>query len=157
LRTLTKAEDHLGLIYDITLRSTDTARSRREEIFWTLWTLVGANAGRLHNLSQQLLLLKQVDAHRSTAVAQISALILELEGIQASLGDLRDRVAEPELLRDKTPIPLSVHIDTIDRGIERLEAARNRIRAAEDDRVRDALVKGGLKDERLLEAPEKGA
>ncbi|KFA63894.1 hypothetical protein S40285_06802 [Stachybotrys chlorohalonatus IBT 40285] len=157
LRTLTKAEDHLGLIYDITLRSTDTARSRREEIFWTLWTLVGANAGRLHNLSQQLLLLKQVDAHRSTAVAQISALILELEGIQASLGDLRDRVAEPELLRDKTPIPLSVHIDTIDRGIERLEAARTRIRAAEDDRVRDALVKGGLKDERLLEAPEKGA
>ncbi|CAM1504463.1 Fc.00g020540.m01.CDS01 [Cosmosporella sp. VM-42] len=150
LRLLTKAEDHLSLIYDITSRSSATVTSRRDQVFWTLWTLVGGNTARLHNLSQQLHLLKQVDSQRSTAVAQVSALILELEAIQAGLGDLRDKVAEPELLRGKATIPLSVHIETIDRGVERLEDARRRIRAAENDRVRDALAKGGMKDEERL-------
>jgi hypothetical protein len=77
---------------------------------------------------------------------------MELESIQANLGDLRDRVAEPEIARDKASVPLSVHIETIDRGVERLEAARNRIRAAENDRIREALARGGVKEEeRLLE------
>lgn len=153
LRLLTKAEDHLSLIYEITSRSSATVASTRDQVFWTLWTLVGGNTARLHNLAQQLQLLKAVDAQRSTAVAQVSALILELETIQSGLGDLRDRVAEPELLRGKATIPLSVHIETIDRGVERLEDARRRIRAAENERVRDALARGGMRDdERLIDA-----
>lgn len=155
LRLLTKAEDHLSLIYDITSRSSADTASRRDHILWNLWTIVGVNSDRLGSLSRQLALLRQVDIQRSSAVAQVSALILELESIQAGLGDLRDRVAQPELLRDGVgglpPIPLSVHIETIDRGVERLEDARLRIRAAENDRVRDALVKGGMKEERLIE------
>lgn len=160
LRLLTRAEDHLSLIYDITTRSSANVASRREQVFWNIWTLVGANSARLHNLSQQLALLKAVDSQRSTAVAQVSALILELEGIQAGLGDLRDRVAEPELLRAGSVtegarikmIPLSVHIETIDRGVERLEDARKRIRAAENERVRDALSHGGMRNEKLIDS-----
>ncbi|KAG5932529.1 hypothetical protein E4U59_007443 [Claviceps monticola] len=146
LRLLTKAEDHLGLIYDITSRTSASVSSRREEILWSIWTLVGANSGRLQSLSQQLTLLQQVDAQRSTAVKQVSALILELESIQAGLGDLRDRVAEPQFSGASSAayIPLSVHIETIDRGVDRLQAARRRIRAAEDGRVRDTMA--GLRD-----------
>ncbi|EEY17590.1 conserved hypothetical protein [Verticillium alfalfae VaMs.102] len=69
----------------------------------------------------------------------------------------RDRVAEPGLARsaigpgpglgDRGAIPLSVHIETIDRGVDRLEEARRRIRDAEDDKVREALARGGVKDE----------
>ncbi|KAG6004921.1 hypothetical protein E4U54_000450 [Claviceps lovelessii] len=141
LRLLTKAEDHLELIYDITSRTSASVSSRRGEILWSVWTLVGANSGRLQSLSKQLSLLQQVDAQRSTAVKQVSALILELESIQASLGDLRDRVVEPQLSSvSSTHIPLSVHIETIDRGVERLQAARKRIRAAEDDRVRNTVA-----------------
>jgi hypothetical protein len=151
LRLLTNAEDHLSLIYDIVTRSSKSVKSRRDEILWTLWTLVGANHRRLHNLNEQLALLRQVDLQRSTAVAQVSALIIELEKIQAGLGDLRDRVAEPELTRDKAPIPLSVHIETINKGVERLEDARKRIRAAENERIREALSRGGVKEERLIE------
>lgn len=155
LRLLTKAEDHLSLIYDISSRSSAAVSSRRDEILWTLWTLVGGNSRRLSSLSQQLSLLRKVDAQRSSAVAQVSALVLELESIQAGLGDLRERVAEPGLLRDSdspaASLPLSVHIETIDRGVERLEGARRRIRDAEEDRVRDALAKGGLReDDRLI-------
>ncbi|EFY97158.1 hypothetical protein X797_006251 [Metarhizium robertsii] len=155
LRLLTKAEDHLSLIYDITSRTSASVSSRREEILWNIWTLVGANSRSLKSLSKQLSLLQQVDSQRSTAVDQISGLIIELESIQANLGDLRDRVAEPQLLSDSETvhIPLSVHIETIDRGVERLQAARRRIRAAEDDRVRDVMARGGLRsdDDRLIE------
>ncbi|KAJ6442851.1 Calcium/calmodulin-dependent/calcium-dependent protein kinase [Purpureocillium lavendulum] len=161
LRLLTKAEDHLSLIYDITSRTSSTIASRRDAILWNVWTLVGANSKRLHNLAQQLALLRQVDAQRSSAVEQVSALILELEGIQAGLGDLRDRVAEPELAAvagtdgaGAPRIPLSVHIETIDRGVERLQGARARLRVAEDERVRDAMARGGIKkeEERLIDA-----
>ncbi|RGP74829.1 hypothetical protein FLONG3_5940 [Fusarium longipes] len=159
LRLLTKAEDHLMLIYDISSRSSADTASRRENVLWNIWTLVGANSNQLNSLSRQLALLRQVDAQRSSAVAQVNALILELESIQAGLGDLRDRVAEPEVLRNSIgggpPIPLSVHIETIDRGVERLEDARSRIRAAENDRVRDALARGGVRNEPLLEGQGK--
>ncbi|TQV96270.1 hypothetical protein V2A60_003306 [Cordyceps javanica] len=152
LRLLTKAEDHLSLIYEVSSRSAAALSSRRDEILWNVWTLVGGNARRLGHLSRQLALLRRVDAQRSSAVAQVSALVLELEAIQAGLGDLRDRVAEPGVLRDggspaAAGLPLTIHIETIDRGVERLEAARRRIRAAEDDRVREALAKGGVRDD----------
>lgn len=158
LRLLSKAEDHLSLIYDISSRSSASISSHRSQVFYSIWTLVGAHTGKLRSLSQQLSLLKQVDSQRSSAVSQVTALVVELEGIQATLGDLRDRVAEPELVRDSpesaAQLPLSVHIETIDLGIQRLEAARSRIQSFEDDRVREALAKGGIRDapERLLEA-----
>lgn len=154
LRQLAKADDHLSLIYEVSSRSAASLSSRRDEILWNIWTLVGGNSKRLSSLSQQLSLLRRVDTQRSTAVAQVSALVLELEGIQAELGDLRDRVAEPGVLRDAdspaATLPLSIHIETIDRGVERLEAARKRISAAEDERVRKALAKGGVRDENRL-------
>ncbi|PKS12824.1 hypothetical protein jhhlp_001036 [Lomentospora prolificans] len=166
LRHLTKAEDHLSLIYEIVTRSSQSVESRRDQILWTLWTLVGANSRRLQGLNAQLSLLRQVDAQRSAAVAQVSALIVDLERIEAGLGDLRDRVAEPEIARraggsltdgpgsPRARVPLSVHIETIDRGVERLEAARNRIRAAENDKIREALARGGVNEERLLEGEQ---
>ncbi|KAK2617052.1 hypothetical protein QQS21_000146 [Conoideocrella luteorostrata] len=155
LRLLTTAEDHLSIIYDITSRTSASVSSSREEILWNIWTLVGANSRRLQNLSKQLHLLRQVDAQRSTAVDQVSSLILELESIQANLGDLRDRVAEPQLISDSgmVHIPLAVHIETIDRGVDRLQAARRRIRAAEDDRVRDTMARAGMTndEDRLID------
>ncbi|KAK1974014.1 hypothetical protein LZ30DRAFT_741762 [Colletotrichum cereale] len=153
LLLLTKAEEHLNQIYELVTRSSNSVKSRRDEVLWTLWTLVGANNKRLHNLNAQLSLLRQVDRQRSTAVAQVSALIVDLEKIQAGLGDLRDRVAAPELVRDSAAaIPLIVHIETIDRGVERLEDARQRIRANENDRIREALARGGNKeDDKLID------
>lgn len=161
LRLLNKAEAHLALIYDISSRSEASVASRRDEILWTLWTLVGANSARLNGLARQLALLRQVDAQRSSAVAQVSALVLELEAIQAGLGDLRDRVAEPQLVAASpraAHIPLAAHIETIDRGVERLQAARARIRAAEDERVRDAVARiAGARsnDDRLLDSRDR--
>jgi hypothetical protein len=151
LMTLSKAEDHLGIIYDFVTRTQKSVQSRKDEIFWTLWTLVGANTRRIHNLNGQLSLLRQVDGQRAGAVRQVSELIVELEKIQAGLGDLRDRVAEPELVRGRIEVPLSVHIETIDKGVERLEMARHRIRAVENEKIREVLARG-KGDERLIDS-----
>ncbi|KAH7374999.1 hypothetical protein B0T11DRAFT_269521 [Plectosphaerella cucumerina] len=150
LRLLTKAEDHLGLIHEIVTRTRQNVESRRDSVFWDIWTLVGQNA-RLNKYESQLDILRSVNAQRNIAVAQVSALVVELEKIQAGLGDLRDRVAEPSLVQDTQgrarSIPLSVHIETIDRGVERLEEARHRIRQAENEKVREALARGGVKED----------
>ncbi|KAL8393555.1 hypothetical protein RB595_003338 [Gaeumannomyces hyphopodioides] len=145
LRTLGRADEHLGAIYDFVTRTQKSVQSRKGEILWTLWTLVGANNRPIHNLNEQLSLLRTVDGQRASAVRQVSDLVLELLSIQAELGDLRDRVASPELAQSSSGgrnVPLSVHIETIDRGVERLEQARDRIRTIEDDKVRQVLARG---------------
>ncbi|KAL1836713.1 hypothetical protein VTJ49DRAFT_4739 [Mycothermus thermophilus] len=150
LRTLSKAEGQLGVIHDLVTRTQKTVQSRKDEILWTLWTLIGANNRRLENLNSQLSLLRRVDAQRVDAVRQVSDLITELQQIKAALGDLRDRLVEPALVHDIVDVPLSVHIETINRGVERLEAARKRIRVVENERIRAVLARG-KGDERLLE------
>ena len=153
LRNLGRAESHLNLIYEISTRSEQSVRSRRDQILYTLWTLLGANSRALGSLNGQLALLKHVERQRSAAVAQLSALVVDLERIEANLADLRERVAEPELASrgGGRPVPLAVHVETIDRGVERLDDARRRLRAVENERIREALARGGVANEKLLE------
>ena len=151
LRTLGKAEDHLGIICDFVTRTQRSVQSRKDEILRTLWTLVGGNQRRLGNLNNQLLVLEKVDGHRSAAVEQVTELVLELGKIQAGLEDLRERVAAPGLVSWHAKVPLSVHIETINRGVERLEAARSRVRAVENERIREVLARGKVEG-RMIES-----
>jgi hypothetical protein len=151
LHSLSKAEAHLDAIYNFVTRTQATVQGRKDDILWTLWTLVGANNRRLSNYNSQLALLKQVDGQRSDAVQLVNELIVELEKIQASLGDLKGRVSEAGLLRAQAEVPLSVHIETINRGVERLEAARSRIRSIEDERIKEVLARG-RGEEKLIDA-----
>lgn len=151
LRQLRQAEAHLQLINEHVVAGGNAARAEKSEILWTIWTLVGANARRLHNLGNQIGLLSRIDAQRGAAVAQLVSLLHDLGDIQTKLSDLRDRVAQPELLRvdghggdgngGPDRIPLKVHIETINAGVERLEAARSRIRAEENERLSQALAR----------------
>jgi hypothetical protein len=139
LRLLSVAEDHLQVINEHVVRSSDVVQQRHSEVFYTLWTILGVNNRRLHNLNKQLSLLNHVDAQRRSAIRQLVSLIHDLSDIQSKLGDLRERVAAPELLADNASIPLQVHIQTINAGVERLEKARSRIRAEEDERLQRVL------------------
>lgn len=145
LRLLSQADDHLQRINEYVVRNSNAVKEKHSEVFWDLWTLVGANNHRLSNLRAKLVLLQQVESQRNTAVVQLLSLIHDLGDIQTKLSDLRDRVAAPDLLADTMSIPLSVHIETINAGVERLEAARVRIRAQENERLKEAIARG--KDE----------
>lgn len=146
LRLLTQAENHLDLINEHVVRSGNEVKEKKSEVFWDLWTLVGANNRRLHNLKSQLGLLRLVESQRTLAVTQLVGLVHDLGDIQTKLSDLRERVAAPELLADHSSIPLSVHIETINAGVERLESARSRIRAEENDRIQQALARARGED-----------
>lgn len=160
LRTLERTDDSLSSIHDFVVRTHDAVRLRKDDTFWTLWTLIGANRRQMHNLDAQLRLLRLVGTQRSDAVRLVMELKEDLERIQHQLDDLRQRVVEPEIAvvagagvgnnAKAGEVPLGAHIDRINMGVERLEAARSRIRAIENDRIREVLARG-KEEERMIE------
>jgi hypothetical protein len=151
LRLLSQAENHLQQINEHVVRNGNAVKDQQNEVLGTLWGLLGGNNQHLKKLRAQLSLLKQVEVQRTSAVHQLMGLVHDLSDIQNKLSDLRDRVAAPELLADRSrDVPLTVHIEIINAGVERLEAARSRIRAEENDRLQEALARV-RSDDRLIE------
>jgi hypothetical protein len=54
----------------------------------------------------------------------VSDTLLKLREIQAELENLREGVAAPEVLGWRDELPLTFHLDLIERGVERLRVAR---------------------------------
>lgn len=101
-----------------------------------LWTLLGGNSKKLGKLDSQLKLLKQVNTYRQSALAHVSGTLIKLQAMSHDLEDLRERVGAVEM------VPLSVHIENIELGIERLEQGRSKARELEDDVMRSTMDRG---------------
>ncbi|KUJ24178.1 uncharacterized protein LY89DRAFT_634105 [Mollisia scopiformis] len=144
LMVLTNLEDRLDIIHGIATRDDMHTKAIKEEILAELWTMVGGNRGKLNKMDKQLNLLHQVGVYRKTAYAHVSGTIIRLQAMGAGLEDLRERVGSPELLRDRLDIPLSVHIENIQKGVERLEESRQNARKLEDAHIRQTLERGRL-------------
>ena len=139
LMVLNNLDDRLEVIHGIATRDDMHAKAAKEEILAQLWTMVGGNRGKISKMDRQLGLLKQVGIYRKTAYAHVSGTILRLQSMGANLEDLRERVGTPELMRDRRDIPLSVHIESIQRGVERLEEGRINARKSENDLIKQTL------------------
>lgn len=144
LSVLNNIDSRLEVIHGITIREGLHTTAMKEEVLSTLWAMLGGNRNKLKNMDRQLNLLQQVGIYRKNAVAHVSGTILKLQAIGANLEDLRERVGAPELLRDRMDIPLSVHIENIQRGVERLEEGRTNSRKMEDEQVRKTLERAKL-------------
>jgi hypothetical protein len=144
LLVLNNLEDRLEVIHGVATREDMHAKALKEEILSELWTMVGGNRGKLNKMDRQLNLLQQVGIYRKTAYAHVSGTILRLQAMGAGLEDLRERVGSPELLRDRLDIPLSVHIENIQKGVERLEEGRQNARKLENEHIRQILERGQL-------------
>lgn len=144
LLVLNNLEDRLEVIHGVATREDMHAKALKEEILSELWTMVGGNRGKLNKMDRQLNLLQQVGIYRKTAYAHVSGTILRLQAMGAGLEDLRERVGSPELLRDRLDIPLSVHIENIQKGVERLEEGRQNARKLENEHIRQTLERGQL-------------
>lgn len=141
LMILTNLEDRLEVIHSIVLRDKDHVDVKKDEILAELWTILGGNRGKLSKMNNQLDLLHQVTTYRTTAYVHVSLTIVKLQEISSGLEDLRERVGAPGVLRDRHDIPLSVHLDSIQRGVERLEESRERERI-NVDRIRNEQYQG---------------
>ncbi|KAI9682308.1 MAG: hypothetical protein M1817_000362 [Caeruleum heppii] len=150
LLVLNNLEDRLDVIHGIVARDDLHVKRSRDEILSELWTMVGGNRGKLKNMDRQAHLLQQVGVYRKTAYAHVSGTIVRLQAMGAGLEDLRERVAVPELTRGRSEIPLSVHIEHIQRGVERLESRRDQTREMETSQFKERLEQGP-RDERLVD------
>jgi hypothetical protein len=124
LGILENLNDRLNVIADIAQRDGLKAEENKEELFAYLWTKLGGNRSSVKKLDNQLHLLKDVRVYERVAWAHVTTTINKLQAIRANLEDLRERVNMPETVgTDK--VPLEVHIDYINLGLQRLEEQRD--------------------------------
>lgn len=121
---LENLDGRLDLIADIVHRDGIKTESHQDELFAQLWTKLGGNRASAAKLKQQLELLNSVTHNRRAAWGHVTSTILKLQAISNSLDDLRERVAVPAAVGSEK-VPLSVHIESINLGIERLESQRD--------------------------------
>lgn len=88
------------------------------------------------NFASHHTLLRSITAYRSKALHHVGSSLVQLQQMQTDLEDLRDRVAEPALLADAgkqvQDIPLEVHIESIRKGLERLNTGRDKVKGIEN-------------------------
>ncbi|KAL6153454.1 hypothetical protein ACJQWK_03901 [Exserohilum turcicum] len=141
LLVLNNLEERLTTIFDIATNDDQTITRSQEELLSSLWTKLGGNRGDVTANKRSLTLLSNISGYRQRAVVHVSETLLKLQEIQAGLENLREGVAAPEMLGFKSGVPIEVHIDTIGKGVERLQVSRGEQLRAEGDTHR-RLMRG---------------
>ncbi|USP79260.1 hypothetical protein yc1106_06534 [Curvularia clavata] len=136
LLVLNNLEERLTTIFDIATTDDQTITRSQEELLSSLWTKLGGNRSDVKANKRSLTLLSNISAYRQKAVVHVSETLLKLQEIQAGLENLREGVAAPEILGYKGGVPVQVHIDTIGKGVERLQVSRGEQLRAEGDTYR---------------------
>lgn len=121
---LDNLDNRLDVIAGISTRDGIKLDSSKDELFAFLWTKLGGNRKDIKKLQSQIELLNNVSEYRRLAWGHVTATLLKLQEIQHSLEDLRERVALPDTIGTHK-VPLEVHIESINLGIERLEKQRD--------------------------------
>lgn len=143
LGILTNLEDRLDVMHGIATREDLRAQTSKQELLADLWTVLGGNRSKLGKFNAQIALLRQVNGYRKTAYAHVSGTMLKLQAMGAELEELRERVGGVELLGGTGAVPLAVHIENIELGVERLEQGRGRARELEGETMRRATFSTG--------------
>ncbi len=140
LSVLRNLDDRLDVIHGVAVRDKLHAQGSKEEVMSHLWTMLGGNQKTLGKFESQMKLLKDVNTYRQTAIAHVAGTMLKLQAMGAELEELRERVGTVELVGEKKGVPLSVHVESIELGVERLEQRRDWARGVEERELRKALI-----------------
>ncbi|KAF2216051.1 hypothetical protein CERZMDRAFT_120146 [Cercospora zeae-maydis SCOH1-5] len=146
---LDNLDNRLDVISEISTRDGIRIESGKDELFAALWTKLGGNRRDLNKLNSQLELLRNVSEYRRLAWGHVTATLLKLQEIQHSLEDLRERVAMPETVGTEK-IPLEIHIESINLGIERLEKQRDASRQLAAQNYEKIVGKSEQGDKKML-------
>ena len=152
LLVLQNLEDRLDVVHGIVVRDDTHAQGGKTEVLSQLWTMLGGNRNKLGKFDSQLRLLGQVNTYRQNAIAHVSGTLIKLQSMGAELEELRERVGGTELLGGRGSIPLSLHIENIEMGVERLEKGRKGAKELENEELRKSL-EGGKARDRMIEGP----
>jgi hypothetical protein len=144
LGILDNLDGRLDVIASIATRDGIKVENGKDELLSLLWTKLGGHRSSVAKLDKQLNLLNDVGSYRRMAWAHVNGAVIKLMAIRDNLEDLRERVAMPETVGDV--VPLEVHIQNINLGIERLEQQRDSSRKLEQERLASIT---GRADERM--------
>ena len=137
---LRNLDERLEAMGDIATRDRVYTQGEKDELLRDIWTYIGMNRGKKGQFDKQLRLLGAFTAYQQTALRYVSLVLVELRTMKDDLGDLRERVNEPAIAKEAGKrVPLSVHIDSIGLGIERLEAGRERQKETQQKQARRIL------------------
>lgn len=141
LHVLQNLEDRLDVIHAVALRDNIHVQDKRDEILAELWTFLGGNQAKKRKLDTQMNLLTHVSEYRKLAIKHIANTVIKLQEMGAELEELRTRVGSAAVLKEAgvTHVPLAVHIENIQLGVERLEVGRQKARELEQKHARKIL------------------
>lgn len=134
LHNLDVLEEDLSVVREVVMREDIDVTTEQSELLGALWTKLGGNRRALRDNDRRLGLLKDLGDYRRQAQAHVVAALQTLNSMSEDMEDLRERVATPELVGGR--IPLHVHIESIQNGLERLQEGRVRAREREEDVMR---------------------
>lgn len=118
MATLDRLEDHLSTIHQLNLHEAFATNAAMDNLLWELWTILGGNQDKLRDLRTRAQVLKDVERYRAVAVAYVAAASYTLQGIEAELQALRDRLTE--YVAEPQEIPVEVHLASIELSLRRL-------------------------------------
>lgn len=139
LALLENLEARLEDISRIAVSESNQVTVSKAEMLTQLWTILGGNSMEREDLDRRLTLLGKVEQHRKLAYAHVSGTLVQLKEIGTGFEDLRERVQAPGAFGHMSEIPLSVHIETIQRGLKRLNGIRADQKEDKDRRWQEAL------------------
>lgn len=84
-----------------------------------------------------------MNKYRESAIAHVSGTLVKLQAMGAELGQLQERVGEVDFVdAGKGGVPLSVHIENIELGVERLEHSRSRAEGVQSEELKRVMGRG---------------
>lgn len=149
LNILDNLDGRLDVIAGIATRDGLKAEENRDELFAYLWTKLGGNRSDVKKLNGQIELLQNVGQYRRIAWAHVTNTIVKLQAIRDNLEDLRERVAMPEVV-GTNKVPLEVHIEAINLGIQRLEEQRESSRQVEAQAYQRVISRAEMGDGKVI-------
>jgi uncharacterized protein YeeX (DUF496 family) len=141
LHNLDILEEDLSAVREVVMREMVDVTAEKSKLLGELWTnFFGKNRDAIRDTDRRLNLLKDLGDYRKQAQAHVVAALQTLNSMSEDMEDLRERVAAPELVDGR--IPLHVHIESIQSGLQRLQEGRVRAKEREEEVMRKVLGHG---------------
>ncbi|KAJ7260007.1 hypothetical protein B0H12DRAFT_1014195, partial [Mycena haematopus] len=137
IKLLDQLERQLASLHETVSQEGIFISSARTELLGELWTFLGGNKRTLSVFQSNLQLLNSVSQYRKRALVHVVSALQKLRQLGGDVEELRRRVSGPELTGGS--IPLEVHIESIQSGLERMKGSQARAMAREEVVIKKAL------------------
>ncbi|KAJ3714094.1 hypothetical protein C8R42DRAFT_683063 [Lentinula raphanica] len=141
LSNLERMEERLSVLRELVAREDSSVSSAKSELLSDMWSriraMVGADKQVLKGYDDRLKLLKDLGEYRKQALAHVVSALQALRALSDDMEDMRERVSGPELAGFH--IPVEVHLNSINLGLQRMKESRVKARQKEEETIKRVL------------------